>query len=273
VPVTMDIKLTDFLAALYEEGSSHPVAQRAIALQEKGWSFGFQMFLINATKGLAQVPENMPSLIPALMGGKTTGQQLAIFRVVFEKFIGSVEGFEKAGTDEVSQKTGEDSAEASKVKAAKDKKAEFVKKIAAGIAAKPSNQESAAVTAVLGTVAQAASPPKVVPGIAKLRDATFVGQMVYGSSEGSFYKTVAIGPVNVAAKVGTGAVSLRVESPSITPQVIKLLAEMGFSNKKEYLSMHCALSPTMPASRVVGAVLLGLNMQFKEVITNGSDIK
>jgi hypothetical protein len=112
---------------------------------------------------------------------------------------------------------------------------------------------------------------KPVPDVLPLREAKAIRQKVFGTSEGSVYTTVAIGPVNMAVRVTSGKVSIRAEYPEAgESDITKQLVALGFSNNGKYLSMHIVLSG-VPAERVIGSMLYAVGVQFNSIATSKED--
>lgn len=114
---------------------------------------------------------------------------------------------------------------------------------------------------------------KPVPDVLPLREAKAIRQKVFGTSEGSVYTTVAIGPVNMAVRVTSGKASIRAEYPdskSDHAEVTKQLVALGFSDNGKYLSMHIVLSG-VPAERVIGSMLYAAGVQFNSIATSKED--
>ena len=125
-------------------------------------------------------------------------------------------------------------------------------------------------------------PPKKVAkpvsdGPVKLIDATQLGQPVRGTNVNSIYYTSALSErVRLAIRVSGTSISIRVEGSPNTTEKAKLVG-FGMSPKipnsgEAYYSMHLD-AEDCPVPRVVGAVLLGLGIDFDEVIKNFKDIK
>lgn len=106
-----------------------------------------------------------------------------------------------------------------------------------------------------------------------LAEASFIGQRVKGTSGGSVYRCFAVGKINLATKIEPGSVAIRaepLEGADWEAQKDKL-KNAGFTDKGKYMSMHCTLTPGMPAMRVIGAVLFSLDLEFEDVgTTKGS---
>lgn len=107
-----------------------------------------------------------------------------------------------------------------------------------------------------------------------LMDAIKIGQIVRGSYKKSRYRVIALGPVNIAARHKNEVLSIRAELCNITEvqQYAPILIKAGFSagNAKTtdtiYYSMHLK-SDGCPESRILGSLLFGLNIKFKEVVS------
>lgn len=310
--VSMTINLPDFLTSLYGPPSdqtphSAELVSRAYALEKAGWKFSFSMFMVTAKSpghwaplSAVAVPENMPSLIPSMMAGKLSVQQRAVFRQTFAVFITSLWGMDENYSKGLTVPAPAISAEAEKT-ALKKKMVEailhgkpIVGQGGAGSGAVPTattHVDPDTYTGIVagvklsdgGTVPGTPAPAKMAPKkkpapsvgssvVCKLAEAKHVGQLVFGTSAGSHYRTVAVGLVNVAAKVAPTGVSLRVEG-KFTTSLIETLSAMGFSKKATYMSMHAATSQALPPARVVGAVLMSMGVSFDDCLTDGSQLK
>lgn len=104
-----------------------------------------------------------------------------------------------------------------------------------------------------------------------LRDAKAIGQKVKGTSGGSVYNAVAIGPVNFAVKFTATNCSIRAESNVMTAQLKKKLKDAGFTDNGGYLSMHMKLNG-VNAMRAIGAVLYSMDMPFEAVATTTAQV-
>ena len=102
--------------------------------------------------------------------------------------------------------------------------------------------------------------------IVKLRDAKAMYQPVKGSSSGSRYFMVAADDdVRVAARYHGTTLSIRIEGPAWKKHKATI-AQAGFSTvdeSKDYASVHLAVGDEMLAMKSLGAVLLGLGVQFE----------
>jgi ribosomal protein L7/L12 len=120
-----------------------------------------------------------------------------------------------------------------------------------------------------------ASQDKEVPtkDVIPLRFAKAVGQPVKGTSAGSVYHTIAIGErVRVAARVfKNGSISIRVEWETITNSEKAKLQANGFSINNDYASIHLSAGE-VPYSRIIGGFLLGMELPFKDQITDYKQI-
>jgi hypothetical protein len=129
------------------------------------------------------------------------------------------------------------------------------------------------VTAVVSGGTKKASPfmqqaktAQKVDMVLALRDAKAIGQKVKGTSGGSVYNAVAIGPVNLAVKFTSSNCSIRAETNSFTPLVKKALKEAGFTDNGTYWSLHLKLNG-VNAMRAIGAVIYTMNLPFEAVGT------
>lgn len=117
-------------------------------------------------------------------------------------------------------------------------------------------------------------PTTAVP----LRQAQVLGQPVLGTSAGSVYKVAALSnTARLAMRYppNKDKLSVRVEG-NLTEADRARMDEFGMSkgqdaSGEEYWSMHLTLG-SVPVSRVVGAVLMGLGIEFQEVIKNPKEV-
>jgi ribosomal protein L7/L12 len=116
---------------------------------------------------------------------------------------------------------------------------------------------------------------KPVSDVIVLRDAKAIGQKVRGTSNGSIYHCIAYNDrVKIAARILKStqtAVSFRVEWDGATIQEMEKLQQAGLSVKDKYMSLHLNLGDA-PMGRVVGAFLIGLGIQFTELVTYEGDL-
>lgn len=120
----------------------------------------------------------------------------------------------------------------------------------------------------------AGEEPKPTSTPIRLREAEAIGQPVRGSSGGSIYYTVAISNrVKLAARViGHGKVSIRAEGLPSDYEVQRLEA-CGMSKAgAEHWSIHFDQS-NVPVSRILGAFVMGLEIDFQRQVTNANQIK
>ena len=104
-----------------------------------------------------------------------------------------------------------------------------------------------------------------------LRDAKAIGQKVKGTSGGSVYNAVAIGPINFAVKFTASNCSIRAESPEFTLALKKKLKDAGFTDNGTYFSMHLKLNG-VNAMRAIGAVLYSMDLPFEAVGTTTAQV-
>jgi hypothetical protein len=108
-------------------------------------------------------------------------------------------------------------------------------------------------------------------GVSKLADATAIGQRVRGTSPDSVYIVTAVSPtVRLAMRTKNGQLSVRAEGTPTNGEITSMkkfgLTE-GSSSEGSYWSMHMSLGG-VPVARVIGAVLMGLGIDFMQVMTN-----
>jgi hypothetical protein len=116
--------------------------------------------------------------------------------------------------------------------------------------------------------------PKPTSTPIRLLEAKALGQPVHGSSSGSIYYTVAISPrVKLAARVtGYGKVSIRAEGLPSDYEAQRLKA-CGMSKAgAEHWSIHFDQS-NVPVSRIIGAFVMGLEIDFQRQVTSANQIK
>jgi hypothetical protein len=110
----------------------------------------------------------------------------------------------------------------------------------------------------------------------RLRDAVAVGQRVFGTSSGSVYVTCAVSDrIRMAVRPSSGKLSVRVEGNPSVEEKAKLTA-IGLSQSTTddgsmYMSMHLGLN-SLPVPRVLGALIMGLEIEFDSQVTNVKDL-
>jgi len=128
------------------------------------------------------------------------------------------------------------------------------------------DQEAKKIAAAIG-VDLAGSGTGHVP----LKDATKLGQKVYGTSKDSTYYCIAIGPLNFAVRfVNKGSmihVSIRAEGQIAAYSAILATCHMQ-GNNPAYRSLHVQCVDYYEAARVVASIVFGCGVQYKKVITN-----
>jgi hypothetical protein len=115
---------------------------------------------------------------------------------------------------------------------------------------------------------------KTAPAV-KLRDATKLYQPVSGSSAGSRYYVVAgNNDIRVAARLKGKALSVRIEGPNFV-NAKKAIAGVGFqvNEASAYASMHLNVEDDVLAAKTVGALLMGLGVQFDTALPNVQTIR
>jgi hypothetical protein len=101
----------------------------------------------------------------------------------------------------------------------------------------------------------------------KLSEATLLGQPVFGTSDGSIYKVVAIGPrVKMAARLKAMKLSVRVEGNLNTKERAALTA-MSFKDAGSHLSGHFELKE-VPAERIIGCLFFNPDVELTSKIHN-----
>ncbi|PWT88698.1 MAG: hypothetical protein C5B54_10195, partial [Acidobacteria bacterium] len=98
-------------------------------------------------------------------------------------------------------------------------------------------------------------------------------QKVHGTSKGSVYYLVARNArVRVAARIyKAGSISIRAEWQEATPDELEKLKAAGLVMKAEYASLH--LDPAgVPASRIIGAFVMGTGIEWQEVVKSGAEL-
>ena len=95
----------------------------------------------------------------------------------------------------------------------------------------------------------------------KLTVADRMYQPVWGTSKGTKYYTVALGPdAAVAVRFAGLNVSIRAERMSVKAR--KAFKDLGFSDQPDYMSVHLKAVKTTPI-RLVGAVLLATGLDWE----------
>jgi hypothetical protein len=93
-----------------------------------------------------------------------------------------------------------------------------------------------------------------------LANATKLYQPVRGSGEGTVYFVIAMcSGLNIAARCKGGTLSIRVEGFKLESYANKLL-EAGLDNHGHYASMHVKIDSDIIAKRVIGSVLVALDL-------------
>lgn len=98
----------------------------------------------------------------------------------------------------------------------------------------------------------------------KLANATRMYYPVQGTSMGSRYYVVAVGPdIRVAARYKSNTLSLRAEGPKLMAHLASL-KNVGFSAvpTKGYASVHLTVPTLLLANKSLGSLLTGLGVQF-----------
>lgn len=114
--------------------------------------------------------------------------------------------------------------------------------------------------------------PKPVPEVIKLKDAQALGQKVHSTSVGSVYYCIGIGEhIKVAARLKGEAISIRAEWIGTPTADLAKLKEAGLDMKEGYASIHFG-TQGVPVPRVIGAFLVGTGIQWKQSVTNGSEL-
>lgn len=142
-----------------------------------------------------------------------------------------------------------------------------------GAAGVSGTSPTATMTGFVSTAPKTATQTTtVVP----LSQATSLGQQVKGTSPGAVYRTIAVGPVNIAARHHGQNLSVRVEPNAkgiaFSSDVKSALSGMGFDHKTGYSSNHYVLN-NIPVYRVIGAILSSLDVQFDKRVTTPTEIK
>lgn len=114
---------------------------------------------------------------------------------------------------------------------------------------------------------------KPVNAVIDLKNSKAIGQKVHGTSTGSVYHTIALTDhLKVAARITGGtSISLRAEWTDNPKDDLKKLQEAGVVLKGEYASVHFDAAG-VPVQRVIGAFLMGTGINWKSVITAGSEL-
>ncbi|KVR21710.1 hypothetical protein WK13_34800 [Burkholderia ubonensis] len=144
------------------------------------------------------------------------------------------------------------------------------------------------------TTKQAEPPPPDVPwqvdgkvktkmaqpvnGVVPLKQATLLGQKTKGTDQNSIYRCMALSPsCNLAVRVqsiadgNSHAISIRAEG-NFTSAVREALKEAGMiASTSGHYSIHFQTNG-VPVSRVIGAFLMGLGLEFEEQIKHVKEI-
>ena len=183
------------------------------------------------------------------------------------------------------------------VQSAQQKVAQFVGEIANGVAGgKPisdyeqviNNQQQVTTAAdllhIIESVTQAVPPqvkatpttvPKPVAKTVHLREAKAVGQKVFGTSSGSVYTAIAIGPrVNLAARLSDGSLSIRAEFNNPKTSDLASLQALGMTKGSDtHYSSHMKVGG-VPVGRIIGALLMDCGeLEFTQKLTNIKQFK
>lgn len=118
------------------------------------------------------------------------------------------------------------------------------------------------------------SIPAPTTNVVKLRDATEVGQKVYGTSPGSVYRVVALNSrVKLAARIVGSSISIRGEFNKPHQDEVAELEKIGMKMaSSEHMSMHVDAGD-IPVGRVVGAFLYGVDIDFDDQVKNVKGIE
>lgn len=97
----------------------------------------------------------------------------------------------------------------------------------------------------------------------KLIDAKELYQPVFGSSSGSRYFVVGIADgLVLAARWYGGKLSVRAEGSKLNSFLTKL-SSMGMEKSVDYMSMHLAVADEVLAAKTIGAILVGLGLNWR----------
>lgn len=107
-----------------------------------------------------------------------------------------------------------------------------------------------------------------IPGVVFLKEATKIGQKVYGSSAGSIYETVAVNArVKLACRINGSNLSMRAEVENATPQEMSAIKSL-MKWQLTYGSMHLDIGK-VPPRRVLGALIFGMGIKFDQCLNPG----
>lgn len=236
---------------------------------------------------------NLPVTTTSILTGKVTSEQKALCRshvMNLLKAIANAAGVDMAvwvtGADELSEEfnamlqntaygqpsiVGMDLAKAEKmitaaiqtmpIKPVNPDTIKILKEMVKGAANNPANKP-------------ANKPALNLPPV-PLKDAVAIGQRVKGTSAGSVYTVTALSEtVRLAMRYKDDQLSVRAEG-NPNPFEVKKMEEFGLSkgngNNGTYWSMHMSLAG-VPVQRVIGAVLMGLGIDFDHVMTNAKGV-
>lgn len=105
----------------------------------------------------------------------------------------------------------------------------------------------------------------------KLKDAKHLNQAVFASDSESMYRVVAIGQVNLAARVKNKKLSIRAEG-MFSQTITNELTAVGLISNNGYMSAHFDLSE-VPAERIMGAILYAKGLKIKSRIGSIEEVK
>jgi hypothetical protein len=135
----------------------------------------------------------------------------------------------------------------------------------------PTAQDAAHASIPAPSVPKATPPPKSPQaGVVKLKDATELGQKVFGTSDGSTYIVVAANDrVKLAVRDHGNVLSLRAEVNNCTSEEMAAIKSMMvWKSHGEYGSVHIKCS-SFPKSKVLGSFIFGMGIQFDRVVKPG----
>lgn len=247
--VNMSLDLNALISAVSDsQGQQFELTSLAKKLSHEGWVFKHGVVSLQASKGDISLSKNMPNLVGHALAGKLAGPSKTIFSQALLTFLHECYLQE----EQILQSQN---------------------KVVWTIDSVPSSGTPLKMTMPSAMVDKQGGVPSGAPtghGVVALKAATKVGQMVHGTSPGSQYKVVALHDhLKIACRLKGDSLSVRVEGPLLfdgKQGVAAKLSSMGFATSGDsHASMHCYVNPNLPASRVLGAVILSLGVDFKDI--------
>lgn len=248
----MAVNMSLNLEALIDAVSPNPSQQKfmammAVKLKADGWVFKHGVVSLMASKDGQSLSKNMPNLVGHALAGKLSDPVKVVFANSLQAFLS--ECCTHKPPLEVEDGVGEEAAPMPTVL----------------LDPSSTTQPPQDPMPIAPTPLKAAAPMPSSP--VALKDATHIGQLVFGTSPGSLYKVSALhSDLKIAHRLKGDALSIRAEGPLVfdTKQGVPAkLTAMGFSTTPPtHASLHCYITPHLPAARVLGAVIMSLGVAF-----------